>query len=90
MMSGLTAIANISRVRSAPASAARFRFSERAKAELLAIYADREARFGPYQAEAYHAGLDRIFGLPADFPRIIGMRARFAPGIEGSVFRPIS
>ena len=49
---------------------ARFRLSERAEAELLAIYQDSEARFGSYQAEAYHAGLDRIFGLLADFPRI--------------------
>jgi toxin ParE1/3/4 len=26
--------------------------------------------FGKYQAEAYHAGLERSFGLLADFPRI--------------------
>ena len=49
---------------------ANFRLSERARFELLAIYADSEGRFGTYQAEAYLAGLERIFGLLADFPRI--------------------
>jgi len=34
----------------------------------LAIYRYGAARFGTYQAEAYHSGLDRIFGLLADFP----------------------
>ena len=45
-----------------------FRLSERAKSDLIAIYIDSVARFGNYQAEAYYAGLDRIFGLLADFP----------------------
>ena len=27
-------------------------------------------RFGVYQAEAYHAGLERTFGLLADFPKM--------------------
>ena len=29
-----------------------------------------DAKFGPYQAGAYHAGFERTFGLLADFPRI--------------------
>jgi toxin ParE1/3/4 len=49
---------------------AKVRLSERAKAELLAIYVDSATRFGSYQAEAYFAGLERSFGLLADFPRI--------------------
>jgi toxin ParE1/3/4 len=49
---------------------ASFRLSERAKAELVAIYDDSEARFGSYQADAYLAGLERSFGLLADFPGI--------------------
>ena len=52
------------------AALASFRLSERAKSELLAIYSDSKARFGDYQAEAYLAGLERILGLLADFPRI--------------------
>jgi toxin ParE1/3/4 len=47
-----------------------YRLSDRAKAELVTIYDDSEARFGSYQADAYLAGLDRIFGLLADFPGI--------------------
>ena len=49
---------------------ANFRLSDRAKAELVAIYDDSEAHFGSYQADAYLAGLERIFGLLADFPGI--------------------
>lgn len=49
---------------------ARFRLSVRARAQLIAIYDFSEATFGAYQAEAYHAGLERTFGLLADFPRI--------------------
>jgi hypothetical protein len=34
----------------------------------LDFYAHSEARFGRYQAEADHAGLERTFGLLAAFP----------------------
>ena len=34
------------------------------------IYAFSEAKFGRYQAEADHAGLERTFGLLADFAGI--------------------
>lgn len=49
---------------------AKVRLSERARLDLLAIYDASEARFGAYQAEAYFAGLERTFGLLADFSRI--------------------
>jgi toxin ParE1/3/4 len=49
---------------------AKFRLSVRARAQLIDIYGFTEATFGAYQAEAYHAGLDRTFSLLADFPRI--------------------
>ena len=47
-----------------------FRLSARARADLLDIYDYTEATFGVYQADAYHAGLERTFGLLADFPLI--------------------
>ncbi|MBM3552008.1 MAG: type II toxin-antitoxin system RelE/ParE family toxin [Alphaproteobacteria bacterium] len=47
---------------------AEFHLSRRARADLLDIYAFTEARFGAYQAEAYYSGLERTFGLLADFP----------------------
>lgn len=37
---------------------------------MIDIYDFSEATFGTYQAEAYYAGLERTFGLLADFPRI--------------------
>lgn len=49
---------------------AEYRLSVRARSQLLDIYeSTTTATFGPYQAEAYHAGLDRT-SLLADFPRI--------------------
>jgi toxin ParE1/3/4 len=49
---------------------ASFRLSVRARADLLDIYDYTESTFGNYQANAYHAGLERTFGLLADFPLI--------------------
>jgi toxin ParE1/3/4 len=49
---------------------AEYRLSLRARTDLINIYAFTDARFGRYQADAYHAGLERTFGLLADFPGI--------------------
>ncbi len=49
---------------------AEYRLSVRVRAQLLDIYEFTAATFGKYQAEAYHAGLERTFSLLADFPRI--------------------
>ncbi|WP_249130054.1 type II toxin-antitoxin system RelE/ParE family toxin [Bradyrhizobium sp. AUGA SZCCT0283] len=46
------------------------RLTQRARADLIDIYDFTEGKFGAYQAEAYHAGLVRSFGLLADFPLI--------------------
>jgi toxin ParE1/3/4 len=46
---------------------AEFRLSER---DLIEIYDYTEETFGAYQADAYHAGLERTFDLVANFPRI--------------------
>jgi toxin ParE1/3/4 len=47
-----------------------YRLSESAASDLVAIYDFTERTFGEYQAEAYLSGLDRTFGLLADFPGI--------------------
>lgn len=49
---------------------AKYRLSVRTRAQLLDVYEFTAATFGKYQAEAYHAGLERTFSLLADFPRI--------------------
>jgi toxin ParE1/3/4 len=49
---------------------AEYRLTQRARADLINIYDFTEGKFGAYQAEAYHAGLIRSFGLLADFPLI--------------------
>jgi toxin ParE1/3/4 len=47
-----------------------YRLSVRSRSQLVDIYEFTAATFGPYQAEAYLAGLERSFGLIADFPQI--------------------
>ena len=59
---------------------AEFRLSERARADLTDIYEFTTRTFGPYQADAYHAGLARTFGLLADFPLIGALVEELAPG----------
>ncbi|MCW6512514.1 type II toxin-antitoxin system RelE/ParE family toxin [Lichenifustis flavocetrariae] len=49
---------------------AEYILSRRAERDLLDIYASTEISFGQYQADAYHAGLERSFSLLADFPRM--------------------
>jgi toxin ParE1/3/4 len=45
---------------------AEYRLTQRARADLIDIYDFTEGKFGAYQAEAYHAGLVRSFGLDAE------------------------
>ena len=47
-----------------------YRLTLRAEADLIAIYHSSERTFGAYQADAYAEGLNRTFGLIADFPGI--------------------
>jgi plasmid stabilization system protein ParE len=49
---------------------AEYRLSVRARSQLIDIFEFTAMTFGAYQAEAYHAGLERTSGLLADFPRI--------------------
>lgn len=57
-----------------------YRLSLRARADLINIYAFTHAQFGRYQAEAYHAGFERTFGLLADFPGIGISADELVPG----------
>jgi toxin ParE1/3/4 len=61
---------------------ANYRLSLRARADLLDIYAFSEARFGRYHADAYYAGLERTFGLLADFPGIGARADELVPGFR--------
>lgn len=59
---------------------AEYRLSLRARADLLDIYSFSQANFGQYQADAYHAGFERTFGLLADFPGIGVSADELVPG----------
>ena len=61
---------------------ASFRLSAQAEAELIALYDYSEAQFGRYQADAYLAGLERTFGLLADFPGIGKSADDMRPGFR--------
>jgi toxin ParE1/3/4 len=70
---------------SRPVVMASFHISLRARAQLIDIYNFTEAKFGAYQAEAYHAGPEHTFSLLADFPRIGQPVDELATG-----YRPLS
>jgi toxin ParE1/3/4 len=57
-------------VRAPIRAAAEYRLSPRTRGDLVDIYVFSQANFGRYQADAYYAGLERTFGLIADFPGI--------------------
>lgn len=59
-----------------------FGLSEKAEQDLIEIYDCTEETFGAYQAEAYHAGLERTFDLLACFPRIGRTVDEVAPGFR--------
>ena len=60
---------------------AEYSLTQRARADLIDIYDFTESKFGVYQAEAYHAGLVRSFGLLTDFP-LIGQTIRTSGGLS--------
>ena len=64
-----------------------FRLSERAERDLIEIYDYTEETLGAYQADAYHAGLERTFDLLADFPRIGRAVEEIAPGFRRFLFQ---
>ena len=47
-----------------------YRLSLQARNQVRDIDRFTKRRFGLYQAQAYHAGLERTFGLLADFPKM--------------------
>ena len=65
-----------------PPAAAKFHLSERAERDLIEIYDYTEETFGAYQADAYHAVLERTFDLIASFPRIGRAVDEIAPGFR--------
>jgi toxin ParE1/3/4 len=48
----------------------KYRLSSQAIRQIRDIGVFTANRFGLYQAKAYHAGLERTFGLLADFPKM--------------------
>ncbi len=48
----------------------KYRLSVQARRQIRGIGVTTARRFALYQAEAYHAGLERTFGLLADFPKM--------------------
>jgi toxin ParE1/3/4 len=62
---------------------ASYRLPERAAADVLEIAAYTADRFGPRQAQRYHAGLERILQAPAKSPG----RGRNAPDVGPNMLR---
>lgn len=54
--------------------------SERARSKLVEIYAHTELNFGRLQADAYHAGFEKLFELIASFPGMGRSADELKPG----------
>ena len=65
---------------------AEYKLAQRARADLIDIYDFTEGRFGAYQAEAYHAGLVRSFGLLPIFHLSGNRSTKWRPVIDDSAF----
>lgn len=61
-----------------------YSLSRRAEDDIIQVYVTGVATFGVDQAERYHQGLERTFGLLADFPLVASERRelRGAPRIH--------
>ncbi len=59
---------------------AKYRLSLQARRQIRDIGVFTARRFGLYQAEAYHAGLERTFGLLIDFPKMGASAEELLPG----------
>jgi len=56
-----------------------YKLSRKADVDIINIYVEGVRDFGVVQAEKYHAGLERVFGLIADNPKIARERAEITP-----------
>lgn len=61
---------------------ASYRLSRLARSHLYGVYDFGARRFGPMQADAYHEGLERIFGLLAEYPGIGASSDDLLPGLR--------
>lgn len=59
-----------------------FRLTTAARDDLIHIYVESARLFGTAQAEKYHDGLDRIFGLLADNPHLARERSELNPPVR--------
>ena len=66
---------------------AEYRVGLLARQQLLDIYAFSDAKFGKYQADAYHAGFERTFDLLANFPRMDVAADELMPDYRRSRFQ---
>jgi toxin ParE1/3/4 len=66
---------------------ASYKLTPLARSQLLAIHRYTEADFGRAQADKYHAGFHRVFGLIAKAPKM-GRRAEdFKPGYRRHLYQ---
>ncbi|MEM7301617.1 MAG: type II toxin-antitoxin system RelE/ParE family toxin [Pseudomonadota bacterium] len=59
-----------------------FRLTSKADQDLISIYLEGAAMFGPHQAEAYHAGLGKTFDLLARNPELAPLRSEISPPVR--------
>jgi len=64
-----------------------FRLTRAAADDLVRIYLEGLALFGPAQADRYHAGLDATFAFLGDHPRAARLREEIVPPVRVHRYR---
>ena len=59
-----------------------FKLSRAAEADLISIYLEGVALFGPNQADAYHSGLKATFDFLGDNPKAARQRQEIDPPVR--------
>ncbi len=66
---------------------ASYKLTPLARSQLLAIHRYTEENFGRAQADKYHAGFHRIFGLIAKVPKMGRRAGDFKPGYRRHLYQ---
>lgn len=64
-----------------------YRLTRAAADDLVAIFLEGLASFGPAQADSYHAGLEAVFEFLGEYPRAARQRDEIDPPVRGHPYK---
>jgi len=64
-----------------------YKLSRKAEEDIARVYVEGARLFGPRQAAAYHAGLEQMFTVLAEHPRLARERDEITPPVRVHPYR---